>query len=97
MRFIHSVLLTLGIVLPAFAQKSVSPLKADELPVLNHFDPNLADRTQDPCNDFYKFVCSKWQAANPIPPDQAKWGNWIQPSAMERERTAQCHGARRQS
>jgi endothelin-converting enzyme/putative endopeptidase len=74
MRFIHSVLLTLSMMLSAFAQNSVSPLKADELPVLNHFDPNIVDRTQDPCNDFYKFVCSKWQAANPIPPDQATWG-----------------------
>ena len=74
MRFIHSALLTLGMMLPAFSQNSVSPLKADELPVLNHFDANIVDRTQDPCNDFYKFVCSKWQAANPIPPDQATWG-----------------------
>ena len=74
MQLIKSVVLTLGMMLPAFAQNSVLSLKADELPVLNHFDPNIVDRTQDPCNDFYKFVCSKWQAANPIPPDQASWG-----------------------
>jgi len=74
MRFIKFVVLTLGMMLPAFAQNSISPLKADELPVLNHFDPDVVDRTLDPCNDFYKFVCSKWRAANPIPPDQATWG-----------------------
>src|SRR5438128_6342440 len=74
MRFIKSVVLALGITSPAFAQHSVSPLKADELPALNHFDPNIVDRTQDACNDFYKFVCSRWQSANPIPPDQASWG-----------------------
>ena len=76
MRFIKSVILTLVMLLPAFAQNSISPLKTDELPVLSHFDPGVVDRTQDPCNDFYKFVCSKWQAANPIPSDQAAWGTW---------------------
>lgn len=43
------------------------------LPKLNHFDPTHVDRTLDPCDDFYKFVCSKWEAANPIPSDQAAW------------------------
>jgi predicted metalloendopeptidase len=40
---------------------------------LDHFDPNLADRSLDPCDDFYKFSCSKWMAANPIPADQVYW------------------------
>ena len=57
---------------PAIAQSS-APASTDELPTLNHFDPNVVDRNLDPCVDFYKFVCSKWQAANPIPPDQASW------------------------
>ncbi len=74
MRFIKFVVLMLGVMLPAFAQNSSSPLKADDLPALSHFDPGVVDRTLDPCNDFYKFVCSKWQAANPIPPDQSSWG-----------------------
>ncbi|HMK28829.1 MAG TPA: M13 family metallopeptidase [Terriglobales bacterium] len=43
-------------------------------PSLNHFDPGVVDRALDPCNDFYKFTCSKWLTANPIPPDQAVWG-----------------------
>ncbi len=40
---------------------------------LEHFDPSLVDKTLDPCNDFYKYSCSKWLAANPIPADQVYW------------------------
>ena len=28
----------------------------------------------DPCTDFYQYTCSKFFAANPIPPDRAGWG-----------------------
>ena len=42
-------------------------------PKLEHFDPDLVDKTLDPCNDFYKYSCSKWIASNPIPPDQVFW------------------------
>src|SRR3954463_14229927 len=44
-----------------------------EPPKLNHFDPNIADKKLDPCQDFYKYMCSKWQAENPIPADQTVW------------------------
>ena len=74
MRCIRFAVLTLGVALPAFAQNPVSPLKNGDLPALSHFDPGVVDRALDPCNDFYKFVCSKWQAANPIPQDQSAWG-----------------------
>ncbi len=40
---------------------------------LEHFDPNLVDKTLDPCNDFYKYACNKWLTANPIPADQVYW------------------------
>ncbi len=43
-------------------------------PQLERFDPNLVDKTLDPCNDFYKYACNKWLTANPIPPDQVFWG-----------------------
>ena len=40
---------------------------------LEHFDPDLADKTLDPCDDFYKYSCTKWLTANPIPSDQVFW------------------------
>ena len=43
------------------------------VPKLEHFDPDLVDKTLDPCDDFYKYSCSKWLAANPIPADQVYW------------------------
>lgn len=46
----------------------------DAAPKLSHFDVTLVDSSLDPCQDFYKYACSKWQAANPIPADQVTWG-----------------------
>jgi putative endopeptidase len=44
-----------------------------EAPKLEHFDPTAIDKTLDPCDDFYKYSCSKWLTANPIPADQVFW------------------------
>ena len=43
-------------------------------PKLAHFDLSLVDKSLDPCQDFYQYACSKWNAANPIPADQVAWG-----------------------
>lgn len=44
-----------------------------EAPKLEHFNPELVDKTLDPCASFYKYACNKWLTANPIPPDQVFW------------------------
>ena len=61
--------------LPAATARPASNLAADQSnqPKLEHFNPNLADKSLDPCNDFYKYSCSKWISANPIPADQVFW------------------------
>ncbi len=55
---------------------AVATAAADEkkdAPKLEHFDPTLIDKALNPCDDFYKYACNKWLAANPIPPDQVYW------------------------
>jgi endothelin-converting enzyme/putative endopeptidase len=60
----------------ACAQTASSVLQGPptELPKIAHFSPDIADTALDPCTDFYKYSCSKWHAANPIPSDEAAWG-----------------------
>ena len=48
----------------------------EEMPNLESFTPDQVDKTLDPCNDFFKYACSKWLKANPIPADQAGWGTF---------------------
>jgi len=38
-----------------------------------HFHADQVDRSVDPCEDFEKFVCNRWKAANPIPGDESYW------------------------
>ncbi|MGD0270171.1 MAG: M13 family metallopeptidase [Candidatus Sulfotelmatobacter sp.] len=47
--------------------------QAKDAPKLEHFDPNLADPALNACDDFYKYSCNKWLAANPIPHDEVYW------------------------
>ena len=47
--------------------------EAKDAPKLEHFDPTLVDKALNPCDDFYKYACNKWIAANPIPADQVYW------------------------
>ena len=57
---------------PTAANAAVTADQA-KVPKLDHFDPDLVDKTLNPCDDFYKYACNKWIAANPIPADQVYW------------------------
>ena len=63
----------------AFAQQTPS---AQPYP---GFDIASLDRKVDPCVDFYKFSCGGWMAANPLPPDQARYGRFD--ALQDRNRT----------
>lgn len=59
----------------SFAQTSPSPADArEELPKLQHLSADQVNPQIDPCTDFYRYTCSKFFAANPIPADRAAWG-----------------------
>ena len=78
-RIILCLFLILPLVLlgqnPAPPTAASAAVTADKttVPKLDHFDPDLVDKTLNPCDDFYKYACNKWIAANPIPADQVYW------------------------
>src|SRR5438067_9850748 len=43
------------------------------LPYTPSLDTEFMDRSIDPCTDFYKYACGKWNKLNPIPADQPGW------------------------
>jgi len=55
------------------ARPEVAAAEAAKDAKLEHFDANIADKTLDPCDGFYKYTCSKWMTSNPIPADQVYW------------------------
>ena len=77
---ISRIILCVFLALPAsmLAQNPAS-VKADTAadqgttPKLDHFNPDLVDKSLNACDDFYKYACNKWIAANPIPADEVYW------------------------
>jgi putative endopeptidase len=61
----------LAIALPV----AVAAAQTPQAPVqLQHVDVTNMDTSVSPCDNFYRYVCGKLNAANPIPPDQVFWG-----------------------
>ena len=59
----------------SFAQSATSSgSQREALPKLQHLSADQVNPQVDPCTDFYKYTCSKFFAANPIPPDRSSWG-----------------------
>lgn len=56
------------------AQLSQSAQPLDKPVELQHIDVTSVDSSVSPCDNFYRYVCNRFNAANPIPPDQASWG-----------------------
>ncbi|MGB8917027.1 MAG: M13 family metallopeptidase N-terminal domain-containing protein, partial [Candidatus Sulfotelmatobacter sp.] len=67
------VMLGQNATLNSAAGASTAADETKDAPKLSHFDPTLVDKTLNPCDDFYKYACNKWIAANPIPADQVYW------------------------
>ena len=64
---------------------SSSQDQSSKTPEIHGFDLSAMDRSAEPCDDFYQFVCGSWVKNNPIPADQPRWGRFSQLAERNRE------------
>jgi putative endopeptidase len=71
-----AIILATVAALAAGCLAQTAPPSSSSMPTLDRFNPDQADKSLDPCSDFFQYACSKWIKANPIPADQASWGTF---------------------
>ena len=61
------------LLLSSFGVARAQDKEAAALPYSPSLNLNSLDKSIDPCQNFYKYACGRWQKENPIPADQTSW------------------------